>query len=150
MTNWKSGSFSFVASLLMTLGPIVGTAAAHGPNGHEAEAPVVYIINLEDGQTVESPFPVLFGLKHYGVAPAGIDIPGTGHHHLLVNATLSDDERAYAIPADDNHIHFGKGQTETVLDLAPGTYSLQLVLGDANHVPFDPSIESRQITITVE
>lgn len=142
----------FVFSMVVALfaGSLAGTALAHGPGSHEDAKPNVYFINLKDGETVKSPVTVLFGLENYAIAPAGIDIPGTGHHHLLIDASLSDEDRLYSIPADDNHIHFGKGQTQTTLDLAPGTYSLQLVLGDANHVPFDPSIESSTITITVE
>ncbi len=106
-----------------------------------------YIVSPSDGATVASPVHVVFGLEGMGVAPAGVDKPMTGHHHILIDADLETPDRP--IPADDRHVHFGGGQTETTLDLAPGTHTLQLVLGDHNHVPHDPPVVSRKITITV-
>ncbi|GAB4519296.1 MAG: DUF4399 domain-containing protein [Parvularculaceae bacterium] len=117
---------------------------------HADEGPAAYFVNLKDGDVVASPFRVVFGLYGLGVAPAGVAVENTAHHHILIDATLGADDLAYPVPADDNHIHFGGGQTETVLDLAPGAHTLQLVPGDANHVPLDPSIWSDRITITVE
>ncbi len=114
------------------------------------DAPRVYFANLSDSDTVRSPFRVVFGVSGMGVAPAGVETPNTGHHHLLVDATLSAEERAYAIPASDNHLHFGGGQTETVLTLPPGDHTLQLVFGDRGHSLFNPSIESEVITINVD
>lgn len=113
------------------------------------DAPRVYFANLSDGDTVSSPFRVVFGLSGMGVAPAGTEAPDTGHHHLLIDAALSAEERAYAIPASDNHLHFGGGQTETVVTLPPGDHTLQLVFGDRGHALFNPSIESEAITINV-
>lgn len=114
----------------------------------------VYFVNLEDGATVTSPVTVIFGLSGMGVAPAGIEKEMTGHHHLLVNrpAFGSEDaeELAFGIPADDNHVHFGGGQTETVVELPPGTHTLQLVMGDLNHVAHVAPVMSEVITITVE
>ena len=97
---------------------------------------------------VSSPFKVIFGLKNFGVVPAGIDLEFAGHHHLFVNSPGIDYSKP--IPADKNHLHFGKGQTETVLDLEPGEYQLQLVLGNYLHIPFKPSIESKIISIKVK
>lgn len=131
------------------------TAACNPPAAEDmtrpdpSEGPKVYFVNLKDGQTVQSPFKVVFGLKEWGVAPAGIDKPKTGHHHLLIDTTLSDEEMQYAIPMTENHRHFGGGQTETVLTLAPGQHTLQLILGDQNHELFTPPIMSEQITVTV-
>lgn len=116
----------------------------------DAPAPKVYFISPEDGARVTSPVHVVFGLANFGIAPAGVDKPNTGHHHLLIDTTLSAEERGFPIPADERHRHFGGGQTETMLELAPGSHSLQLVLGDANHIPFDPPVESGIITIHVE
>ena len=116
----------------------------------------VYFVGLEDGATVSAPVTVVFGLEGMGVAPAGVDKEKTGHHHILLNrAALGEgpdgaDELDYAIPSDENHLHFGGGQTQATLDLPPGTHSLQLVVGDQNHVPHDPPITSERITITVE
>lgn len=112
--------------------------------------PIVYFVNLKDGQTVSSPFKVVFGLKDWGVAPAGVDKPNTGHHHLLINTTLTEEDMQYAIPMTENHRHFGGGQTEVVLDLPPGQHTLQLMLGDMNHELFNPPIMSEVITVTVK
>lgn len=92
-------------------------------------------------------FRVWFGLRGMGVAPAETDVPNTGHHHLLIDTDLPPMNEP--IPNDKNHLHFGKGQTETVIELPPGRHTLQLLLGDAHHVPFDPPVMSRKITVTV-
>lgn len=116
----------------------------------------VYFIGLEDGATVSSPVTVLFGLEGMGVAPAGTEKEGTGHHHLLLNrpplgeGEEGAEELQYGILADDNHIHFGGGQTQVTLDLPAGTHTLQLVMGDLNHVPHTTPVTSDVITITVK
>ncbi|WP_299555566.1 DUF4399 domain-containing protein [uncultured Tateyamaria sp.] len=116
----------------------------------------VYFINIADGDTVSSPITVIFGLEGMGVAPAGTEIENTGHHHLLLNrpplgeGPEGADELAYGLPADDNHIHFGGGQTQVTLDLPTGEHTMQLVMGDLNHVPHATPITSDVITITVE
>ena len=107
----------------------------------------VYFINLEDGDELQSPFLVQFGLKGKGVAPAGVDIDNTGHHHLLINVDSID--YFLPIPSSSQHIHFGLGQTETELNLPPGKHQLQLILGDKYHVPHQPPLVSRKIEITV-
>ncbi len=125
----------------------------------ESKAPAdakVYFINLKDGDTVTSPFKVQFGLSGMGVAPAGTEKEHTGHHHILINRPPlgkgpdGADELANPLPADDNHKHFGKGQTETTLTLSPGKHTLQLVLGDWSHIPHDKPVVSDIITITVK
>ena len=108
-----------------------------------------YIIEPADGATVTSPVRVVFGLKGTGVAPAGTDRPDAGHHHLLIDTGLPAD-LGVPIPNDDTHKHFGGGQTETTLTLAPGKHTLQLLLGDHLHVPFDPPIASSVVTIEVQ
>ncbi|MFX8828828.1 DUF4399 domain-containing protein, partial [Acinetobacter baumannii] len=82
----------------------------------------VYFINLKDGQEVKSPFLVQFGLTGVGVAPAGVEKPNTGHHHLLIDTRLTDDQQKEPIPADDTHKHFGGGQTETTVTLPKGKH----------------------------
>ena len=109
--------------------------------------PKVYFINLEDGDRVESPFLIQFGLSGMGIAPAGTDRANTGHHHLLIN--VNDIDLSKPIPSSSNHIHFGGGQTESLVDLMPGDYSIQLVLGDMTHTPHNPPIISQRINITV-
>jgi hypothetical protein len=93
---------------------------------------------------------VQFGLTGMGVAPAGVDKPNTGHHHLIIDATLSPAELKEPIASDAKHLHFGGGQTETMVTLPPGQHTLQLVLGDWSHVPFNPPIVSPVITVTVK
>jgi len=110
----------------------------------------VYFINLKDGDVVTSPFKIQFGLTGMGIAPAGVEKPNTGHHHLLIDTTLSPEELKQPIPADAKHVHFGGGQTETTVTLPPGRHTLQLELGDWSHFPFSPPIQSAVITITVK
>jgi hypothetical protein len=125
----------------------LGPAAAQTPSPAGA---TVYIINLKDGDTVTSPFKVQFGLTGMGVAPAGVEKPNTGHHHLIIDTTLSADEMKAPIPGDAKHVHFGAGQTEAMVTLAPGKHTLQLVLGDWSHVPLVPPVMSTPITVTVK
>ena len=113
------------------------------PKGAEA-----YIISPQDGATVTSPVTIQFGLKNMGVVPAGLAFEGSGHHHLLVDTDLPP--LGAPIPTDANHVHFGKGQTETTLELKPGKHTLQLLVGDMLHVPHDPPVMSKKITITVK
>ncbi|CAO3358543.1 DUF4399 domain-containing protein [Azospirillum palustre] len=107
----------------------------------------LYIGWPNNGQVVGTRFKVWFGLRNFGVAPAGVRKDGTGHHHLLIDTDLKNFNEP--IPSDKQHLHFGKGQTETILELPPGRHTLQLVLADADHVPHDPPIMSKKITITV-
>jgi hypothetical protein len=108
-----------------------------------------YIISPKDGATVTSPVLVQFGLKGMGVAPAGVTTANTGHHHLLIDVDQMPNMNA-ALPATDHIKHFGGGQTETELTLTPGKHTLQLVLGDAMHIPFEKPVMSQKITITVK
>lgn len=140
---------SIVLATLMML-PI---AHAQTPSPEGAE---VYFVNIKDGDTVKSPFLVQFGLRGMGVAPAGIDKENTGHHHLFVDRPplgKTDEgleELEYSIPSDENHIHFGKGQTEAMVTLPAGKHTLQMVLGDMSHIPHDKPVASDVITVTVK
>ncbi|MGH8234581.1 MAG: DUF4399 domain-containing protein [Rhodanobacteraceae bacterium] len=124
--------------------------AAPGLPVHKAPAGArVYIISPADGASVGRDVTVRFGLVGMGVAPAGVEKEHTGHHNLLVDvATLP--AAGQPIPNDEHHKHFGGGQTETVVHLSPGAHTLQLELGDANHVPFDPPVVSKRITIHIK
>ena len=135
---------SVVLAMMLAVPAIALAQTAAPPNA------VVYIISPKDGDTVTSPFKVQFGLSGMGVAPAGVDKPNTGHHHLIIDATLSPDELKEPIASDAKHIHFGGGQTETMVTLPPGRHTLQLVLGDWSHIPFNPPIMSPVVTITVK
>lgn len=122
-------------------------ASAQLPRTPSAAGAEVYIQDPQDGATVSTTFTVRFGLRGMGIAPAGIDHPNTGHHHLLINA--QSPELDVPLPTTDNIRHFGGGQTETVLTLEPGEHTLQLVLGDYLHIPHDPVVMSDVIRITV-
>lgn len=144
-----------ICSLLLFILPALSQA-----QGNAAQAPaalprtsapagaMVYFISPENGARVTSPVTVRFGLRGMGVAPAGVTNPNTGHHHLLIDADLPPDN--LPIPNDDKHRHFGTGQTEVELTLPPGQHTLQLVLGDALHIPHQPPVRSEKITITVQ
>jgi hypothetical protein len=140
----KNALFAVALSAL-----VAGSAAAQTPAPEGAE---LYFVGLEDGATVTSPVTIVFGLRGMGVAPADIQRDNTGHHHLFLNRAPFDPaaDGGFSIPADDNHRHFGGGQTEVMLDLPPGTHTLQLVLGDHAHAPHDPPVVSEVITITVQ
>jgi Domain of unknown function (DUF4399) len=140
-----------------------GSAAATAPLKANASEPTVlgsykkvaavsgtslYFINVKNGDTVASPVNIQFGLKGMGVAPAGVEKAATGHHHLLVDVAELDVNAG--IPMSDNHRHFGLGQTEVSIALKPGVHTLQLVLGDQNHIPHHPVVMSERITVTVK
>lgn len=155
--NARRPALLAVALLLV----VSGARAEETPHDHPAAAPaallprtprpagaVLYLISPADGATVKSPVTVRFGLKGMGVAPAGVDVANTGHHHLVIDAPTPPLD--LPLPTDERHRHFGGGQTETSIELAPGTHTLELVLGDGKHVPHDPPLVSERITITVE
>jgi hypothetical protein len=110
----------------------------------------LYIGWPNDGEVIRGgqPFRVWFGLRNMGVAPKGANVPNTGHHHLLIDTDLPPLDQE--IPSDRNHIHFGAGQTETTIELPPGTHTLQLLMADYNHVPHNPPVYSKKITIYVK
>ena len=110
-----------------------------------------YFVNLKNGDTVTSPFKVVFGLSpNMGVAPSGVEKANVGHHHVFIDTTLTSEEETQPIIVDEHHVHFGKGQTETMLSLPPGKHTLQLVLGDWTHIPFKPLVKSEVITVSVK
>ena len=110
--------------------------------------PELYFIEPKDGSINTGTVQIKFGLKHFGVAPAGYNIPNTGHHHLIIDADLPNLE--LPIPANNNYVHFGLGQTETTINLDPGTHTLRLLMGNYLHIPHTEPIYSEEITITVK
>jgi hypothetical protein len=175
MTTWRVRRVSAWASGLVLLAACLSSsnfagaqqdvsagAAGHGdhgmsvaqtaPPGQRTPAPpdaYCYIGWPNDGEVVRTNrIKVWFGTRDFGVAPAGVTKPNTGHHHLLIDAPLPKLDEA--IPNDKNHLHFGLGQTETIIELPPGTHTLQLLMGDADHVPHDPPVMSKRITIHVK
>ncbi|MBQ5946758.1 DUF4399 domain-containing protein [Massilia sp. ST3] len=131
---------------------LAGFAPLGAPPAAAADAPAnayCYIGWPRDGEVLAAgkPFRVWFGLRHMGVAPKGVAFGNTGHHHLLIDTELPP--AGQVIPSDRNHLHFGAGETETMIELPPGKHTLQLLMGDENHVPHKPPVHSRKITITV-
>jgi hypothetical protein len=134
---------ALVAALLPVAPSLAGAASA-------PENAQVYFIWPSDGTVIHGgKFWVRMGLRNMGVAPKGTDVAGTGHHHLLIDTDLPENMDE-AIPNDRNHLHFGAGETEARVELPPGRHTLQLVLGDKDHVPHNPPVYSKKITVTVK
>lgn len=134
---------------------LAGLAAAPVAAQDSKSAPgaKVYFLNLKNGDAVSNPLVVKFGLTGMGISPAGL--PGeatanTGHHHLLIDKELTGEQLKQPVPADEHHVHFGKGQTEATVTLPPGQHTLQLVFADWTHIPHNPPVMSERITITVK
>ncbi len=132
-----------VAAVALVATAVYAQERTPSPAGAEA-----YIISPKNGATVKSPVTVVFGLKGMGIAPAGVKFENTGHHHLLIDTDAPADLNA-PLPTSDQVKHFGKGQTETKIELPPGKHTLLLVLGDQNHTPHNPPVVSKKITINV-
>ena len=131
--------------------PAAALAQAHD-HGRTESVPgtEIYFASPEDGATVTNPVTFRFALRGMGIAPADVDWPNTGHHHMFINvdpATMAMDE---TLPATEDILHFGGGQTEVTLELPAGTHTFWLLLGDHNHIPHDPPVMSEPITVTVE
>jgi hypothetical protein len=133
----------FTLAGALTASPAALAATPAPPNAY------LYIGWPNDGEVVSSkkPIRVWFGLRNMGVAPKDVKFPNTGHHHLLIDTELPPLDKE--IPSDRNHLHFGAGETETTIELPPGKHTLQLLMGDDKHVPHDPPVMSKKITITV-
>ncbi|MDU9003072.1 DUF4399 domain-containing protein [Sedimentitalea todarodis] len=142
-----------LATALAALMALPAQVEGQTPSNPDAR---LYFVNLSDGDTVASPVTVNFGLSGMGVAPAGTEMEMTGHHHLLIDRPPlgqgedGADELTIGLPSDEHHRHFGGGQTEVTLDLPAGPHTLQLVLGDASHVPHAEPVVSDVITITID
>lgn len=138
--------------VILGISALAATAAiAQDTKSHWPADAKVYFVEPKDGAEVSGPVKVVMGVKGIEIAPAGTDKPNTGHHHILIDADIpTGDQAEHAIPADDTHKHFGKGQTETELTLSPGKHTLQLLVGDGGHIPHNPALASDKITITVK
>jgi hypothetical protein len=141
---------NFVMTLLVVCGTYGVALAEEGRTGGptpSAEGAAVHFINLKDGTTLPAKVTIRFGLREMGVAPAGSDRANSGHHHLLVDTELPPLDQP--IPNDFNHLHFGAGQTAAEITLKPGTHTLQLLLGDKDHIPHNPPVMSPRIRVVV-
>lgn len=134
--------------LILVLGGLLATmpVQARTPAPQNAQ---VYFIWPRDGMVVDRAFWLRMGLRNMGVAPKGTNVAGTGHHHLLIDTDLPENMNE-PIASDRQHLHFGAGETEARIELPPGRHTLQLLLADKDHVPHDPPIYSKQITVTVK
>ena len=144
MMRWFAARTAFVLGFLL-----FASTAGQAQQRHKLASDAhVYFIWPHDGQVIEGgKFWVRMGLSGAGVAPAGVDVPNTGHHHLLIDTDLPPLDQP--IPNDRHHLHFGAGQTEARLELPPGKHTLQLLLGDSGHTPHDPPLYSEKITVIV-
>lgn len=135
-----------VTPLLRAACALAFTATVLGAQ-QAAPTPEIFFRAPADGATVAPSFDVVFGLRNYGVAPASVNFPRTGHFHVLIN--VEPPAVGTVVPADSLHRHYGLGQIETKLSLGPGTYTLRLVLADHEHRVIGPELNSRPIRITV-
>jgi hypothetical protein len=145
MRSKQTNVRTMMSAALLCIGALFSSAARAGTPSPPGA--VVYFHYPLDGIHVPQRFTVRIGLKEMGVAPAGVEKPNTGHHHLLIDTDVGD--LTTPIPSDYNHIHLGGGQTEVVLTLPPGPHTLQLLLGDYKHIPHVPPVMSKKITVYV-
>jgi hypothetical protein len=138
----------FASFTLMAL--LAGATAGAASAANAPSNAYCYIGWPSDGEVIAAgkPFRVWFGLRNMGVAPKGVAFNNTGHHHLLIDSELPP--AGQPIPSDRTHLHYGAGETETMIELAPGKHTLQLLMGDENHVAHVPPVASKKITITVK
>ena len=143
-TAWGRTAWATIAVIagLLFAGPAFPQATTQGGPTPSPPGAKVEFIDIKDGAVIGPKTTIHFGLHGMGVAPAGTKRPNSGHHHLLVDADLPPLDKP--IPNDENHLHFGGGQTETELSLSPGPHTLQLLLGDADHIPHTPADLFRQ------
>lgn len=136
---------------LIAVSTLVAFGTAVAAQDHRQASPAgakVFFVEPADGATVASPLTVKFGISGMTLSPAGTPAEHAGHHHLLIDQKLEDPNSP--LPADDHYKHYGKGQSEATITLTPGKHTLQLVLGDHNHVPHNPPVVSDVITVTVK
>jgi hypothetical protein len=147
LDHWKLAKLAAVLTVISSCS--LGIAHAQSTRGltPSPAGAEVYFIDLKDGATVPANLKVDFGLRNMGIAPAGSDLPNSGHHHLLIDTELP--ALNAPIPNDFNHLHFGAGQTETELTLKPGEHTLQLLMGDKDHIPHTPPVMSARIHVRV-
>ena len=136
-------------AMILAAGLLAAAAASPGTSPSAAGAKV-FFANVKSGDTITSPAVIKFGISGMELAPAGTEKPNTGHHHLLVDTAIDGPALDMPIPQDEQHLHFGKAQTETTVTLPKGKHTLQLVLGDWTHAPHRPPVMSERITVTVQ
>lgn len=143
--NHAAGKEEYKAAVEMEICSANSAAERTRPLLNEAKA--VYFVNLRDGDKVTSPFRIAFGLVGMGIAPAGVNVENTGHHHLLIDQKLTNDMLIKPIPFTEKYRHFGHGETEATLDLPVGKHTLRLLFANAYHQPY--YVSSKEVTIEV-
>lgn len=146
----RSRLLGLAGVVLATMLSAAAAVAADLPRSAAPEDAELYFISPRDGDVVPATFTVQFGLSGMGVAPAGVDRENTGHHHLIIDVPDQDIPLDLPLPATEQFVHFGGGQTETEVTLTPGEHTLKLVLGNHLHIPHDPPVMSETITVTVK
>src|SRR5262245_7320261 len=144
--NW----FKLAASMLLVFAATCSGSADDKRTVSPTPSPpgaAAHFLELKDGDTVPTKVTVRFGLREMGVAPAGLDRPNSGHHHLLIDTDLPPLNEP--IPNDFNHLHFGAGQTEAQVTLKPGPHTIQILFGDKDHIPHNPPLLSPAIRVVV-
>ncbi|MBB5050667.1 hypothetical protein HNQ36_000615 [Afipia massiliensis] len=139
----------FIRAITLSAALSLLSFAAHAQGTPAAKDAYLYFVWPQDGMTIKGAFWCRFGLRNMGVTHAGDTYANAGHHHLLIDVNEPLDPKE-PIPQDKSHLHFGAGQTEARIELPPGKHTLQLVLGDAKHYPFDPPVVSKKITVTIK
>ena len=136
------------AVVILILMPAMKAGPAYAAGAPSPENAQVYFIWPGNGTVIHGgKFWVRMGLRNMGVSPKGVDIPHVGHHHLLIDTELPPFDQP--IPSDRNHLHFGAGETEARIELPSGKHTLQLLLGDRDHLPHNPPVYSEKITVIV-
>jgi peptidoglycan hydrolase-like protein with peptidoglycan-binding domain len=143
----SAAGFGMLAALMVSSNAAAQAGSQAGGRTPSPAGAAVYFIGIKDGATLPPKPTINFGLRNMGVAPAGLDRENAGHHHLIVDAPTPPLDRP--IPNDFNHLHFGAGQSEAEVTLTPGRHTLQLILGDKDHVPHNPPVMSERITVNV-
>lgn len=138
-----------VRIIVLTTAVTLLSFAAHAQGTPAPKDAYLYFVWPQDGLVIKGAFWCRFGLRNMGVTHAGDNFANAGHHHLQVDVNDPLDPKE-PIPQDKAHLHFGAGQTEARIELPPGKHTLQLVLGDAKHYPFDPPVVSKKITVTIK
>jgi hypothetical protein len=138
-----------VRIIVLSATATLSSFAAHAQGTPAHKDALLYFIWPQDGAVIKGAFWCRFGLRNMGVTHSGDNFPNSGHHHLLINVNDPLDPKV-EIPQDKSHLHFGAGQTEARIELPPGKHTLQLVLGDAKHYPFNPPVVSKKITVTIK
>ncbi len=123
------------------------TVAEEEAQSPDAGSQSVFFVSPEDGVEVTSPLHVEMGATGLTIEPAGEIAENAGHMHILVDEDFV--APGEVILASDTMLHYGGGQTEATLDLAPGEHTLRLQFANGAHIALDGEQYRDEITVTV-